>query len=116
MELAYGVTSKTPDMANAKRVLAVNRGHWCIENKCHYIFDETFAEDRSRIRTGYGPKNVTQLRRFASGKKRSEKNAPANPHPTRGVRLSWDDAKLAPISIEDLEQFSSLNCYRMRSV
>ena len=67
MELAYGVTSKTPDKANAKQVLAVNRGHWCIENKCHYILDNTFDEDRSQIRTGYGPENVTRLRRFAIG-------------------------------------------------
>jgi len=67
IELAYGVTSLTTDKANAKQVLAVNRGHWCIENKCHYILDETFDEDRSRIRTGYGPENVTRLRRFAIG-------------------------------------------------
>ena len=65
--LAYGLTSKTPDMANAKDVLKDNRGHWCIENSCHYIIDWNYDEDRSRISKGYGPENITRLRRFAVG-------------------------------------------------
>ena len=48
-------------------MLQVNRGHWTIENSCHYVIDWNFDEDRSRIRTGYGPENVTLLRRFAVG-------------------------------------------------
>jgi predicted transposase YbfD/YdcC len=66
-ELAYGITSRTPEQADAQRVLETNRGHWCIENSCHYIIDWNFDEDRSRIRTGHGPENTTRLRRFAIG-------------------------------------------------
>jgi len=66
-EIAYGVTSRPPEQANPQRVLQVNRGHWTIENCCHYIIDWNYDEDRSRIRTGYGPENVTRLRRFAVG-------------------------------------------------
>lgn len=66
-EIAYGITSRTPDQANAQQVLATNRGHWCIENSCHYIIDWNYDEDRSRICTGYGPENMTRLRRFATG-------------------------------------------------
>ena len=65
--IAYGLTSKTTDMASAKDVLKDNRGHWCIENKCHYIIDWNYDEDRSRIAKGYGPENITRLRRFAVG-------------------------------------------------
>jgi predicted transposase YbfD/YdcC len=65
--IAYGLTSKTPDMASANDVLKDNRGHWCIENKCHYIIDWNYDEDRSRIAKGYGPENITRLRRFAIG-------------------------------------------------
>jgi len=65
--IAYGLTSKTPDMASAKVVLKNNRGHWCIENRCHYIIDWNYDEDRSRIAKGYGPENITRLRRFAIG-------------------------------------------------
>jgi predicted transposase YbfD/YdcC len=66
-ELAYGITSRPPEQADAQRVLATNRRHWCIENSCHYIIDWNFDEDRSRIRTGHGPENTTRLRRFAVG-------------------------------------------------
>ena len=48
-------------------MLQDNREHWSIENSCHYIIDWNYDEDRSRIRTGYGPENMTRLRRFAVG-------------------------------------------------
>ena len=66
-EVAYGVTSRTAEQADPQRILKVNRGHWTIENSCHYILDWNYDEDRSRIRTGYGPENITRLRRFAIG-------------------------------------------------
>jgi predicted transposase YbfD/YdcC len=66
-DIAYGITSRTPDQADAQTILRVNRGHWSIENSCHYILDWNFDEDRGRIRTGYGPENVSRLRRFAVG-------------------------------------------------
>ena len=67
LEIAVGLTSQTKAQASAAQVLAANRGHWTIENRCHYVIDWNFDEDRSRIRTGYGPENVTRLRRFAIG-------------------------------------------------
>jgi predicted transposase YbfD/YdcC len=65
-EIALGITSRTPQQATPQRVLAVNRGHWSIES-VHYIIDWNYDEDRSRIRTGFGPENITRLRRFAVG-------------------------------------------------
>jgi predicted transposase YbfD/YdcC len=64
-EIAYGITSRTPEQADPKRLLSINREHWSIENSCHYIIDWNFQEDRSRICKGFGPENVTRLRRFA---------------------------------------------------
>lgn len=64
-ELALGITSQTPEQATPQTVLRTNRGHWVIENSCHYIIDWNFHEDRSRISTGHGPANVSRLRRFA---------------------------------------------------
>jgi hypothetical protein len=66
-DLAYGITSRKPQEANPQQLLAINRAHWSIENSCHYILDWNFDEDRSRIRTGYGPENISRLRRFAIG-------------------------------------------------
>ena len=65
-EIALGVTSRTPQEASPQRVLAVNRGHWSIES-VHYLIDWNYDEDRSRIRTGFGPENITRFRRFAVG-------------------------------------------------
>jgi predicted transposase YbfD/YdcC len=65
-DIALGVTSRTPQQASPQRVLAVNRGHWAIES-VHHIIDWNYDEDRSRIRTGFGPENITRLRRFAVG-------------------------------------------------
>ena len=64
-DIAYGITSRKKEDADAKRLLKINRGHWSIENCCHYILDWNYDEDRSRIRTGYGPENITRLRKFA---------------------------------------------------
>ena len=92
-EIAYGVTSRTPEQADPERVLNVNRGHWTIENSCHYIIDWNYDEDRGRIRTGYGPENITRLRRFAIGVIKSQKIrsvAQKMRELTRNVRLVFD--------------------------
>ena len=65
-ETSYGVTSLDPKAASPQRLLTLNRGHWTIE-ATHHILDWSFDEDRSRIRTGHGPENITCLRRFAIG-------------------------------------------------
>jgi len=62
-DVAYGITSRPPDQADPQGILTINRNHWKIES-CHYIIDWNYDEDRSRIRTGYGPENITRLRRF----------------------------------------------------
>lgn len=64
-ELAYGITSRPATQASPQRVLEINRGHWVIENRCHYLLDWNFDEDRGRIRSGHGPENVSRLRRLA---------------------------------------------------
>ena len=65
-ETAYGVTSLSAQAASPERLLSLNRGHWAIE-ATHHILDWSFDEDRSRIRSGHGPENMTLLRRFAIG-------------------------------------------------
>ncbi len=67
IEVALGITSCTLAQASPATVLRHNRGHWAIENSCHYVLDMTWDEDRCRIRTGHGPENTSRLRRFAIG-------------------------------------------------
>ena len=72
-DIAYGITSRKKQEADGKRILDTNRGHWGIENCCHYILDWNYDEDRCRIRAGYGPENITRLRRFAISVIKSKK-------------------------------------------
>ena len=66
IETACGVTSLDPEAASPERMLTLNRGHWTIA-ATHRILEWSFDEDRSPIRTGHGPENMTRLRRFAIG-------------------------------------------------
>jgi hypothetical protein len=78
-------------------VLKVNRGHWAIES-CHYMIDWNYDEDRSRIRTGHGPENITRLRRFAIGVLKSKgRGAVAQKmrRLTRNVRLVFDYLRMS---------------------
>jgi predicted transposase YbfD/YdcC len=96
-ETAYGITSCSPKDADAQTVLTTNRAHWSIENSCHYIIDWNYDEDRSRIRTGYGPENITRLRRFAIGVIKSKgvsSVAQKMRQLTRNVRLVFDYLKM----------------------
>ena len=92
-ETVYGITSHAPDSADAATVLAFNRGHWTVENGCHYILDWNWDEDRCTIRTGHGPENITALRRFATGAIRSKSRdtvAATIQRLARNVRLVFD--------------------------
>jgi len=53
-ETAYGITSLRKEEASAERLLELNRGHWEIENRIHYVRDVTFDGDRSQICKGNG--------------------------------------------------------------
>ncbi len=64
-ERAYVITSLSPEQADAARLLELNRGHWGIENRSHWVRDVTFDEDRSSIRSGNGPWMMAALRNFA---------------------------------------------------
>lgn len=64
-ETVFAVTSLTPAQADAHRLLCLNRGHWGVENRSHYVRDVTFDEDRSRIRVGTGPAMMATLRNLA---------------------------------------------------
>ena len=46
-------------------MLGLNRGHWEIENRVHWVRDVNFDEDRSQVRTGAGPRVMATLRNLA---------------------------------------------------
>ncbi len=77
-EVIYGITSVPTDQATPEQVLDDNRKHWGVES-CHYIIDWNYDEDRSQIRTGFGPENMTRLRRFSIGLLKSKQKKESIP-------------------------------------
>lgn len=93
LETVFGLTSHAPHTANASGLLRFNRGHWSIENGCHYVLDWNWDEDRCLIRTGHGPENLSALRRFAIGliqSKTKDTVASTIQRLARNVRLVFD--------------------------
>jgi predicted transposase YbfD/YdcC len=70
-EVVAGVTSLTPERANAARLLALVRGQWQIEHPSHWVRDVTFDEDRSQVRCGNIPHVMAALRNTVIGLMRS---------------------------------------------
>jgi predicted transposase YbfD/YdcC len=64
-EVVYLITTLSAQEATPERLLDLNRGHWSIENRTHYVRDVTFGEDRSRLRTGNAPQIMAALRNLA---------------------------------------------------
>ena len=61
----YGITSLSPEVASAKDLIKLQRGHWTIENKVHWVRDTVFREDASQARTGSMPHVMAALRNTA---------------------------------------------------
>lgn len=65
VEVAYGITSLGRVRADARRLLGLARGHWGIENRSHWVRDETLGEDRCRVRMGSSPQVLAAVRNAA---------------------------------------------------
>jgi predicted transposase YbfD/YdcC len=61
-EVTYGVTSLAPQEASAADLEGLWRGHWTIENKVHYVRDETMGEDRGQMYRGHAAQALAALR------------------------------------------------------
>lgn len=68
-ENRYWLTSVKPD---AELLLNLARGHWGIENRCHWVLDVVYGEDASRVRSGYAAQNLALLRRLSHNLLRSD--------------------------------------------
>ena len=62
IEVRYYISSLAIDVKQFARSV---RGHWSIENGCHWSLDMTFREDESRIRERHLRENFAWLNRFA---------------------------------------------------
>lgn len=62
VEVAFLIAILPPQADGPPSLLTLNRGHWGIENCLHSVRDVTFAEDRSRLRTGHAPQLLAACR------------------------------------------------------
>ena len=61
IEVRYYISSLARDV---KRFARAVRGHWSIENTCHWVLDVTYREDESRIREKALRENFAWINRF----------------------------------------------------
>jgi hypothetical protein len=62
VEVVYGITSLGRARSDAANLLGRVRGHWGIENRLHWVRDETLGEDRCRVRKGHGAQVLAAIR------------------------------------------------------
>jgi predicted transposase YbfD/YdcC len=62
IEVRYYISSLEVEVKQFARAV---RGHWSIENSCHWVLDMTFREDESRLRERHLRENFAWLNRFA---------------------------------------------------
>jgi len=58
--------------ADAPRLAALVRGHWSVENRCHWVLDVVFGEDHSQVRDTTAAHNLSILREMALKALRNE--------------------------------------------
>ena len=64
-EPVFGMASLPRSVASPAQLAALIRGHWTIENRCHYVRDVTFGEDASQVRVGSVPQVMAAFRNTA---------------------------------------------------
>ena len=65
VEEVFLITSLPAERASPAELLALNRGHWAVENANHRVRDTTLGEDACLARTGNGPVNRASLNNIA---------------------------------------------------
>lgn len=77
---------------SAKRLLAIVRAHWSIENQLHWVLDVVMNEDGSRARKDHAPENLATLRRLALNILRAHQDGKSMNRKIK--RAGWDDTFL----------------------
>ena len=73
---------------NAEQMQEIIRGHWSIENSCHWLLDVVFGEDDSRVRAGNAAQNLALVRKLALSMLSKEKSC------KRGIKVKRFKAAL----------------------
>jgi predicted transposase YbfD/YdcC len=99
-EVVYGLTSLVAERADASALLRLLRDHWTIENRCHWVRDVTYDEDRSHARTAPIPQVMAALRNLAISLLRLAGFTAIAPATRRLAALPWQALALIGCSRE----------------
>jgi predicted transposase YbfD/YdcC len=84
-EVRYYISSLPPF---AEKIAKAIRGHWGVENKCHWILDVVFAEDENLITQGNAPENLRAINLLVAKMLKEEKSC------KKGIRAKQFKAAL----------------------
>ena len=101
VERRYYLSSLAPETQRFARAV---RGHWSVENECHWSLDVSLGEDQSRVRAGHAAQNLGTLRRLALNLLKGEKTR------KRGIRgkqknAGWNHSyllRLLGVNLQDI--------------
>jgi len=85
-EQAFYISSRA---GGVEELAGAARGHWEIENGCHWVLDVVFGEDRCRARQGNAALNLGWLRRVALALLRQDQSKGSLP--TKRLRAALSD-------------------------
>ena len=92
--IRYYITNLAP---NAKKLSALARGHWAIENNLHWQLDVSFGEDLNRTRKKNAQANLGILRRVALSMIKNTPNL-AGSVKSKRQQAGWNDKTMEAIA------------------
>lgn len=93
IEQTYYLSSVAP---SARKLSAIAREHWGIENRLHWVLDVAYDEDDSRVRKDHAPQNLSMLRQLSLNLIRKEKTRKHGVAAAR-KKAGWDENYLLKI-------------------
>jgi len=96
-QVIYAITSLPPEKLDPDYLLELSRDHWRIENSLFHVRDVTFKEDACRVRSGFAPQILAELRNAALNliRKTGQKPRPAR---EAFAERKWDAIRLVMTS------------------
>src|SRR5437763_2215214 len=92
IEVRYYISSL---VMGVKQLARAVRGHWGIENTCHWVLDVTYREDESRIREEWLRENMAWLNRFTLAVLKQHRDRKSIAMKRR--RCGWDEDYLLQV-------------------
>jgi predicted transposase YbfD/YdcC len=92
IEVRYYISSL---VMGVKQLARAVRGHWGIENTCHWVLDVTYREDESRIREEWLRENMAWLNRFTLSVLKQHRDRKSIAMKRR--RCGWDEDYLLQV-------------------